>query len=169
MNCPFCGHDNLAGVEHCASCGEDLTRFDVEPKATGRLHGTLLGTLGDVGVLDPLVVSPESTVADAVELMRKKRHGSVLVRDDDDLVGIFTENDLVTRVPARGDLASISIVDVMTPRPRTYRPAQPITNALNAMALKGNRHLPIVDDDEHLQGFVSVRKVLAHIHREIFQ
>lgn len=168
MDCPFCGHDNLAGVEQCASCGGDLTQFDVESKPTGRLHGTLLGTLGDVGVLDPLVVQPQSSVADAVQLMRDEQHGSVLVQDEEELVGIFTENDLLTRVPARADLASITIADVMTPQPRTYRPESPITTALNAMALKGNRHLPIVDEEDRLQGFVSVRKVLAHIHREIF-
>jgi CBS-domain-containing membrane protein len=40
-----------------------------------------------------------------------------------------------------------------------------VAHALNGMTAWGNRHLPIVDDEERLVGFVSVRRVLRHLRR----
>jgi CBS domain-containing protein len=161
--CPFCGHDNLPGTAECESCGQDLTAVSNGSEPSGRLHGALLGTLGDVPVIGPLAVAQDGTVRDAVELMRAQGHGSVLVMDGDRLVGIFTEKDLVRRVDPRADLAKVCVAEVMTRNPRTYRTSRTITYALNGMAIRGHRHLPIVDEHDRVLGVVSVRKVLAHI------
>lgn len=161
--CLFCGHENLPGAAECESCQQDLTSQQSTGEPTGRLHGALLGTLGDVSMIDPLAVPLGSSVEEAVALMRREGHGSVLVLDGEDLVGIFTEKDLVRRVDPRADFATIPIAEVMTRNPRTYRTDRTITYALNGMAIRGHRHLPIVDDEGRTLGVISVRKVLAHI------
>ncbi len=166
MKCPYCSHENIAGVSLCEDCGQDLTAVgDGEP--TGRLHGAVLDTLGDVGILDPIVIAPAKSVADAVAIMREKRHGSVTVVDEGNVVGIFTERDLLIRVDPQADLKSIQVADVMTHSPRTYQSKTTVSYALNGMAIRGHRHLPIVSGKGALRGFVSVRKLLAHIQRKV--
>ena len=48
-----------------------------------------------------LIASPESTVREATELMASRGVGAVLVVDREELLGIFTERDVVFRVVAR--------------------------------------------------------------------
>ncbi|UCH45532.1 MAG: CBS domain-containing protein [Nitrospiraceae bacterium] len=48
----------------------------------------------DIGE-EPLCVSPETTVYEAVKLMLEKNSHAVLIRKDGDYVGIWTERDLM--------------------------------------------------------------------------
>ncbi len=163
MECPLCGHDNLAGADTCEVCGSDLASADVEQFRARLRQGVLGDTLQSLETLKPGVVSADDSVADALPLMRQDRRGSVMVTDEDKIVGIFTERDLIRRVPHEKDLSEVRIKDVMTPQPFTYSPKDSIAYALNGMTTWGNRHLPIADEDNRLIGFVSVRKVLRHI------
>ena len=163
MECPLCGHDNLAGTDICEVCGGDLASADVEKFRERLSKGVLADTLESMGTLKPGTVSSDQTVADALTLMRKDLRGSVVVVDDGKIVGIFTERDLIRRVSHEQDFSSVTIAEVMTPKPFTYSPKDSIAYALNGMTAWGNRHLPIADAQEHLVGFVSVRKVLRHI------
>ncbi len=99
--------------------------------------------------------------------MRRYRHGCALVTDGDELVGIFTERDLVTRVIAEGlDPAEVRLGDVMTPDPFTLKPDDPPAFAIHRMVEQGLRHLPVIED-ERLVGFISVRNVLRYIHEDV--
>ena len=103
MLCPNCSHDNIPGLDLCESCGSDLAGLDL-PEARHGFRGQMMtDQVSDLKMADPLYVSPETTVAEAIEKMRQARHGCVLVRDDVSLVGIFTERDVLARV-LRGDL-----------------------------------------------------------------
>ena len=41
----------------------------------------------------PITLSPDATIADALSLIHKRAHGAVVVVDDGDPVGVFTEKD----------------------------------------------------------------------------
>jgi CBS domain-containing protein len=113
-------------------------------------------------------VSPQQTVSAAVEVMRAQRCDCVIVVEGDTVVGIFTERDLLNRVAAvGGHPASASMREVMTPDPETLRPRDCITYALNRMAVRGFRNVPIVDDQGRLVGLLTVRDVLGHVN-EVF-
>ncbi len=45
-----------------------------------------------------LSIGPDALVAAAIELMNKRRVGSILIRDGNDYIGIWTERDLLTHV-----------------------------------------------------------------------
>lgn len=110
-------------------------------------------------------VSPEQAVSAAVDVMRELRCDCVVVVDGEAVVGIFTERDLLNRVAAVGGRpAAIRMAEVMTAAPETLRPRDCITYALNRMAVRGFRNLPIVDDDGKLTGLLTVRDVLAHVN-----
>ena len=66
----------------------------------------------------PVVARSEETVQVAAARMTEQACGSVLVYDGDELCGIFTERDLVTRVVGRGlDPSKTRLAEVMTRGP----------------------------------------------------
>ena len=110
----------------------------------------------------PLSVGENATLEDAVAVMREARVGCVLVIDGKgDLVGIFTERDLLLRLES-GDL-SRSIRPYMTRDPETLQPSDPIACALNLMSVGGFRHVPLVDEQRRPVGVVSVKDVVNYL------
>ena len=66
-----------------------------------------------------IVASPGTSVKEAARLMRSRKVGAVLVVRDEQLVGIFTERDALTRVMAeRRDPAAtrLALAEAMTTR-----------------------------------------------------
>jgi CBS domain-containing protein len=107
-----------------------------------------------------LVAAPESTVREAAELMASRAVGAVLVVERDELLGIFTERDVVFRVVARGldpDVTRLS--EVMTREPKTIAPEKAFGVAMAVMHENGFRHLPVIDKGVPI-GVVSSRSAL---------
>ena len=167
MHCPFCGADNIAGIELCESCGSDLAGLDI-PEARGGGVGRLMtDRIGDIDLTPPITTTAEETVGAVVQRMRQARHGCVQVMDGDRQTGIFTERDVMSRVVRRGlDPAATPVGEVMTPRPTTLSVDAPPAHAIYRMVSQGFRHLPITRGGA-LEGSVSVRNILRYIDREI--
>jgi CBS domain-containing protein len=111
----------------------------------------------------PATLSPQATVADAVELMHQRSVDCVLVVDQAQrLVGIFTERDFLERVAAAGRVvASTRLHEVMTADPETLRPEDCVTYAINRMGIGGYRNVPIVSAAGRVIATLSVRDVIA--------
>jgi CBS domain-containing protein len=107
----------------------------------------------------PWHVQPGQTVADAVQMMRDKRVGCVLVCEGRRIVGIFTERDLLRRVLAVGRPLSTRVAECMTPDPVTVQPRDPIHVAIRWMQKGGYRHLPVVVDGRPV-GILSIKRVV---------
>ena len=167
MICPSCLHDNIPGVDQCESCGSDLAGHDL-PEAGSGFRGKLLSTrIDQLELAPPLLVSSDATVAEAIQIMREARHGCILVHRDSQLIGIFSERDVLVRVLRRGlQPAAVSVESVMTPEPITLAPSDPPAFAIHLMVSEEIRHLPIVEAGE-LKGFVSTRSVLRFIREDV--
>lgn len=109
-----------------------------------------------------LVTATEhSTVAEAARLMKGAKVGAVLVLRKDQLVGIFTERDAISRVLAEGlDPAHTKLSRVMTHCPITIAADKPFAHALILMREHGFRHVPVVEGGRPV-GVVSVRDALG--------
>ncbi len=167
MNCPSCGHDNIAGVEVCASCGSDLAGLDLPESHAGFRGRLLTGHIGDLRLVPPATSSSDSTVAEAIQTMRDQKHGSVMVIDDGRLIGIFTERDVLTKVVRSGrDSSTTQVREVMTANPITLDLSDPPAYAIHLSVARGLRHLPVIDGHE-VKGLVSVRDLLRHIHEDV--
>jgi CBS domain-containing protein len=167
VRCPFCGESNIPGVDLCEGCGADLAGLDLPEEARGFAGRLMTDRIGRIHLIPPLVVARESSVSEAVELMRRERHGCVLVEDGPKLVGIFTERDVLARVVRRGaDPKTTPVGEAMTPDPRTLTPEDPPAFAIHRMVVGGLRHLPIVDGNR-VAGFISVRNVLRYIASDV--
>jgi CBS domain-containing protein len=110
-----------------------------------------------------LCLRPDQTAAEAVLLMKQHRVGCVLVCRDDELIGIFTERDLMQRVLAPGLPLTISLGDCMTSDPVVVRPKDSVTAAVRRMEEGGYRHLPVVDEMSRPLGVLSVKRIVHYL------
>ena len=100
-------------------------------------------------------VHPDTTVTEAVSKMRDENIGALLVMEDDNLVGIFTERDALTNVLAAGiDPNSTKVSAVMTEKPFCVDPSTTVEEAMSIVTNRKIRHLPIVHNGK-LVGIVS--------------
>ena len=163
MKCPQCHHENFPGEDNCENCGFDLMDTELIQPKKGFGALILSDTVEKLAPPEPLIVKLDSTIKEAVELMIKHGHGSVLVVDNEELVGIFTERDLLKRVVrAKLDVNTIKISEVMTSEPQSLSETDSIAFALNRMAVHSIRHIPIITDSK-VSGFISVRGMLRYI------
>jgi CBS domain-containing protein len=114
-----------------------------------------------------VTVEASATVADAVDVMVKRRIGAVLIMTEDELVGgIFTERDLLVRVVHAGrDPKTTPISMVMTRDVRFVTPGTTVEAALSMMHVNRHRHLLVIDGPR-VHGLVSigdmVRQMIEH-------
>ena len=101
----------------------------------------------------------DSTVETAVSEMNRQRIGSVMVKEGDSCVGIFTERDVLTRVVAASrDPKTTPLSDVMTRDFQSICPDTSVEDAMQIMTDKRVRHLPILDGKK-LVGMISIGDV----------
>ncbi|CAD6455727.1 48f3bcf6-a28a-4574-8a40-3f905a79540b [Sclerotinia trifoliorum] len=139
------------------------TDLSKKSKTTGRARQTRKAPPGTVLALRPsqaLQIKPNTTVAEAAQLMAAKREDCVLVTDDDDrIAGIFTAKDLAFRVVGAGiKAANITIAEIMTKNPLCARTDTSATDALDLMVRKGFRHLPVMDENQDISGILDITK-----------
>ncbi|KAF8459470.1 hypothetical protein BGX38DRAFT_1264394 [Terfezia claveryi] len=130
---------------------------------TSRARTTRRVTPGTVMALRPsaaLQIKPNTTVAEAAQLMAAKREDCVLVTDDDErIAGIFTAKDLAFRVVGQGlNPRDITIASIMTKNPLCARTDTSATDALDLMVRKGFRHLPVMDENQDISGILDITK-----------
>lgn len=105
-------------------------------------------------------VEADRTVLEAARYMMEQRIGALPVLRNGELVGIFSERDIMNRVVAVGRLpGTTKVSEVMTANPKAVDVTESIENCLYLMREFGFRHLPIMDGKE-LKGLVSSRDIL---------
>jgi CBS domain-containing protein len=116
--------------------------------------------VGDIMTSSVLSVTPTTTVAEAATMMGERRIGSALVMEDGDLLGIFTERDIVRALGQDFAAAERPVTEWMTADPVTVPPDTSSGEALRIMLDGGFRHLPVAEDDK-VVGIVSIRDLSA--------
>ena len=108
-------------------------------------------------------VSPSTTVYEAIEQMCERNIGGVVVVDQDQLVGIFTERDYARKLILKGKASKgTPISEIMTRNPITVTADTLISDCMNMMSDKRIRHLPIMDG-ARVTGMISIGDVVKHI------
>jgi CBS domain-containing protein len=105
---------------------------------------------------DVHAVASTITVAEAVAEMNKRRIGCILVIDDGQIAGIFTERDVLRRVVGAGvEPKTTRLSDVMTKNVHTIPPETSVEQTMTLFADRRCRHIPVVDHGT-LKGLVSI-------------
>lgn len=111
-----------------------------------------------------LTIGPRATLAEVVSTMVEHNCGSLVVCDDDALVGIITERDIL-RVCASEtrSLREIIVEERMTRDVITGLASDPISAVMGLMTERRIRHLPVLEDGK-LAGLVSIGDVVKAEH-----
>lgn len=117
--------------------------------------GDSLGSLLDEKNPTIHSVHPEVSVQECVHRMNDLSIGAMLVMEDGQLLGIFTERDAITRVLGAGlDPTSTNVSAVMTKNPVCVTTSTTLDEAMGIVTNQRIRHLPVVENDKVL-GLVS--------------
>lgn len=106
-------------------------------------------------IVDPVTITPDQLISDALDVMRKYKISGVPVTKDNKLVGILTNRDL--RFETRTD---IPIADVMT---KENLITVPVGTTLEEAELILHKHrvekLLVVNDQYELKGLITVKDI----------
>lgn len=161
MICPSCQYDNIPGVDACEQCGQSLTHME-EPSS--ELERSI--TQHPVQVLapkTPVTVSAHASVRTAIASLVEHRIGCLLVEDDGQVSGIFTERDVLNRVLPDRTAMDRPVATVMTPSPQTITGEDSIAYAMHEMTVGGYRHLPVANSDGVASGIISARDLVRFL------
>lgn len=113
--------------------------------------------VADVMKRDPVVVAPNTSIAEAAARMRDNDIGDVLVADADRLQGIVTDRDLVIRGVADRHSPDDPISELCSTE-QLARVAEDddLDYAVQLMRDRSVRRLPVVDANERPIGIVSL-------------
>jgi CBS domain-containing protein len=113
--------------------------------------------------LSPAVtLGHQATVRQAVDVMREKQLSCVLVVEQEQLVGVLTERDVLTKVAATSlQVDRVLLRDVMRPEPDCLRLDDALMDALHQMYLGDYRHVPLVDEQGKPLALVSMQAVVG--------
>lgn len=124
--------------------------------------------LGELARREPILVTPDTSIAAAAAIMRDHGVSSLLIGDSDTLAGIVTDRDLRNRVLAEGRDPAMPVGTIMTASPLTLDADSPVLTGIVAMAGRGIHHLPLVRGDK-VVGMVTTRDLLSlQTHHPIY-
>jgi CBS domain-containing protein len=149
-----------------ALADEDIERlFDEECPGPVDLGSVLVhDPIGNAAQHPAIVVDATMALAEALRKMRDAGRGAVLVVKDGVLAGIFTERDVLLRVAGFPvDVNTATVGEHMTPQPHTLPADSSVAYALNKMVVEGFRHIPLVDEQGHPTGMVSMRDLIDYL------
>jgi CBS domain-containing protein len=108
-------------------------------------------------------IAPNATVLDAVREMAEKNIGSLVVMDDEKLVGIITERHYARNVILKGKTSPTTLVkDIMERNVVHVGAEQSVELCMALMTEKRVRHLPVVEGTKVI-GIISIGDLLKFV------
>jgi CBS domain-containing protein len=110
----------------------------------------------------PVMVAPDRSLREAVNLMAERHAGAALVVSHDVLLGILNEREIMRRLllhPAEG--ADSPVWKVMATEPDTLLDSDTVGYAVRKLRALGARAMPIVQPNGALRGLFDTHDVVA--------
>lgn len=107
-----------------------------------------------------VVVAADDTLAEAARSMHASHVGSVVVIRDGCAEGIVTERDLLRTNATGADPTTVKVGEVMSAPVDVMDRHFPAREALLRLRDRGYRHMPVVDELQHVIGVVSLRDLM---------
>ncbi len=106
-------------------------------------------------------IGPKDTLHDAVNVLRDKRIGALVVTNTDGaLVGILSERDIVRKLAdTPGETLPKKVEEIMTKKIETCTEDEPVISVLSRMSNGRFRHMPVLDG-EKLIGMITIGDVV---------
>ncbi len=152
---------------------EELSIMYQEPDRVKTLDSrTFLKPIKNLKARKPLTLPKSAVAREALSLMQAKHASCLLILQGEQLAGILTERDVITKaLPSPRSLDELPVGEIMTPNPVSFQPDDSVAFVVNAMHVGGYRHVPVVDDQNRPLAVVSVRDIIGfmveHFSEEI--
>lgn len=112
---------------------------------------------------DVYFIHPGASVFDALKLMAENNIGSLVVLEDDKLVGIITERHYAREIVLKGKTSPGTLVrDIMSTKVICARPEQSVEECMAVMTARAVRHLPVLEHGR-LVGIVSIGDMVKSV------
>ena len=109
-------------------------------------------------------IEPDATVQDAAALMGELDVSALPIGTPDDLKGVITDRDILYRLVAEGkDPRRTSVLQVATRIVFSCRPDDNLSTAMDLMASQNVRRLPVMDEAQHVVGWLTLSDVSRHL------
>lgn len=114
----------------------------------------------DAMTVNPITVKPSDSVTKVADIMVEESIGSIVVKENDEPIGIICERDLLEKVIS-SDLkpSEVTARDIMVEPLITTTSDTDMLDAMRRMVKNNIGHLPVVENNE-LIGIVTVQDVL---------
>ena len=116
---------------------------------------------------EPLIVAPNASVGEVLQLMRAQKIGSVLICEGGKLAGIFTDRDALRWMASQAGDGPVGagepISKLMTEQPATLPADTTVGVAIQKMSVGRYRHLPILDDKTCPSGMATVYGIVHYL------
>ncbi|MEM0473170.1 MAG: CBS domain-containing protein [Candidatus Aenigmatarchaeota archaeon] len=114
-------------------------------------------------VMNPQVVvaKPHATIKEAAEIMSQMRIGSLLVMENDKVLGIVTESDIIGKIVAtKKDPEKVRVSDIMSSKVISISPEDDLQNAAEKMVENKIKRLPVIDSGK-LVGIITATDLIS--------
>lgn len=116
--------------------------------------------VSDAMTRDPISVNPDDNVMKCSKVMLNNHVGSVIVKDNNEVVGIITEKDIVERLVAKSKEAKNTLAkDIMSTSLISINSSSDIYNAMQKMKETNVRRLLVFNEDSFL-GLITYKDIL---------
>lgn len=112
--------------------------------------------LKDLMNRDVQTISPDSTIREAAQKMRKGKFGMLPVAENDRMIGSISDRDIAVRAVADGKDAGTKVREVMSEGIVCAYEDDSVADAAKLMSDKQIRRLPILNTDKRLVGIVAL-------------
>jgi CBS domain-containing protein len=168
IKCPYCGHENILGSDHCDKCLHSFTQKDVPQPTKEKLQKKIMTELiADFIQKEPIIVGPETSVHEVIEKMHEHpAKGCALICDaQKHLVGIVSIRDILLKVAGKlgeKERKACAVRTIMTSKPEFLEKSAPLSYALHKMSIGKFRHVPVLDKGVPV-GVVSTRDLIDYL------
>jgi signal-transduction protein with cAMP-binding, CBS, and nucleotidyltransferase domain len=137
-------------------------RRDPTTNAATKLTGTVRAILdGKDGTIRS--IGPTETVYAGVSKLKEWSVGALLVMQDSQLVGIFSERDYAHKIILEGRASKTTRVDEIMTSPVIYVTlSTPLPECMHLMTERRVRHLPVIEQDQ-VMGVISIGDLVRAI------
>lgn len=105
---------------------------------------------------NPTVITSDTTVAEAAQQMRNLHTGSLLVGNEERLLGVLTDRDIVVRLVAEGsDPESTEVGEIMTEKVLYCFEDDSIADCADNMRQNQITRLVVLNQDKRLVGIIT--------------